>query len=1169
MRAGGGLYLGSLAFATALIIGAVLLLSGSRSGAVLVVAVVALGPASDLAVAVVNRAVTRLLGPRTLPRLDLDEGVPQEMRTLVVVPMLLTTLDEVDAQVAALEVHYLGNPEGDVRFALLSDWLDADSEHVDGDDDLLGAAAAGIDRLNERHGDAPGGGARFLILHRARRWNAGEGCWMGWERKRGKLEELNELLRGSTTTSFLTSPARRSLPPSGVRYVVTLDADTRLPRGVIGRLVGTIAHPLNQPSFDDERGRVTHGYGLLQPRITPTLPSRDDASIFQRVFAGPAGIDPYSAAVSDVYQDLFQEGSFTGKGIYDVDAFSASTRGRVPENTLLSHDLFEGVFARAGLVTDVELFDEFPSNYLVASAREHRWARGDWQLLPWITGRHGQRRHGRAWSRIGGVDRWKMIDNLRRTVTAPLALATLVLAWTVSSASAVWWSSLVVASVVVPAAMPVVAGLMPHRRGISKRSHLRDVAGDVVIATAQVMFRLTFLAHQAVLMLDATIRTLARLFFTRRHLLEWQTAAQVKGERDLDLRGFYRQMASGVIVAVIAAVLVATLKPSAAEIAAPFVALWVAAPLIARQISLPAADSESVPLDAPEIDSLRLVARRTWRFFEEFVGRNEHGLPPDNFQDDPQPLVAHRTSPTNIGMYLLSTVSARDFGWIGTTEMVERLEATLATLARLERFHGHLYNWYDTRDLRRLEPEYVSTVDSGNLAGHLLAVASACRQMIDQPLPFAAATAGIGDAVALTRESSSTIGDESRLTPILDRLQDALASGGEPPTTLADRAAHLASLSSQARELTDLAPSVTGPGEGVDGELTTWAGAALATVNSHLRDLTSACPGQAGRPPLRSDDDPDALLTIAELGDRSRRQPGEVGMADLARRLQMIADDAQRLMQAMNFGFLFDPTRKLFSIGFRVREGSLDPSYYDMLASEARLTSFVAIAKGDVEADHWFGLGRALTPVGRGSALISWSGSMFEYLMPYLVMRAPVGSLLEQTSRLVVARQIQYAAERNVPWGISESGYNARDLAQTYQYSGFGIPGLALKRGLGEDLVVAPYATGSRSDDPTRGRSAELRPPERRRCTRPLRLPRGARLHATAASRGCVGRRGQELHGAPPRHDAGRARQRGQRRLDGRALPRRPHRRGHGVAAAGAHAPQRPGLTAPCRGGQE
>ncbi len=653
MRAGGLLYVGLLAFVTALVILMWVLISGDRDGPTIIVALLAIGPASVLAVAVVNRAVTQSLGPRPLPRLDLDDGIPSEMRTLVVVPMLLTSTSDVDARVAALEVHYLGNRDGDLRFALLSDWLDADSECADGDDELLAAAVAGIDRLNQRYGDAEGGDARFLLFHRARRWNPSEGRWMGWERKRGKLDELNALLRGSTTTTFMTSGAPRSTPPAGVRYVVTLDADTRLPRGVVGRLVGTIAHPLNQPILDARLGRVTHGYGLLQPRITPTLPPREDASYFQRIFAGSAGIDPYASAVSDVYQDLFQEGSFTGKGIYEVDAFASAMCDRVPDNTLLSHDLFEGVFARAGLVTDVELFDEFPSDYLEESARQHRWARGDWQLLALDPRSRPACRTHPTWCRIGGVDRWKMVDNLRRTLTAPLALATLIAAWTVPSASAGWWTLLVLASVVVPPAIPVISGLIPRRRGISKRSHLRDVVGDVIVAAVQVMLNLAFLIHQAWLMGDAIVRTLARLLFTRKHLLEWQTAAQVKADREPGLQDFYRQMAGSVGLAVIVGLTVGVVKPEAAWIAAPFVVLWLAAPWIARQVSLPGVVSEPIELDDRDVRTLRLIARRTWLFFETFVATNEHGLPPDNFQDDPQPEIAHRTSPTNIGMYLL------------------------------------------------------------------------------------------------------------------------------------------------------------------------------------------------------------------------------------------------------------------------------------------------------------------------------------------------------------------------------------------------------------------------------------------------------------------------------------------------------------------------------------
>ena len=890
---------------------------------------------------------------------------------------------------------------------------------------------------------------------------------MGWERKRGKLQELNALLRGSTTTSILTTGRPASTPPADVRYVVTLDADTRLPRGAVGRLVGTIAHPLNEPTFDPVAGRVTHGYGVLQPRITSTLPAEHDASIFQRIFSGSAGIDPYASAVSDVYQDLFREGSFTGKGIYDVDAFSAAMADRVRENAMLSHDLFEGVFARAGLVTDVELFDEFPSNYLVSASRQHRWARGDWQLLPWILGRARDAKGRRERTPVPGIARWKMVDNLRRSLSAPFTFATLVAAWTMPSVSPWPWTALVLATLIVPQALPVLAGLLPRRQGISKRSHLRAVGADVTLGLAQIGLSIALLAHQAWLMIDAIGRTLARLYVTRRSLLEWTTAAQAKASHDLDLTGFYRRMAGGVVLAVAAAVAIIVLKPDAAPIAAPFVVPWLLSPLIARWVSAPPGESAAEQLSARDVEALRLIARRTWRFFETFVTAEDHALPPDNFQDDPVPSVAHRTSPTNIGMYLLATITARDLGWIGTVEMVERLEATLTTIGSLERFRGHLYNWYDTRDLHQLEPAYVSSVDSGNFVGHLLTLSNACLQMIDRPLPVAAALAGIGDAMRLTREAARSIGDDRRTQTLTRRdLDAALVSPADPDAdpvaTPATWAAHLGTLSAYARTLSDVAAAITAErGEGPDGELVTWAEASRLAVTSHLRDLAVLGRPAAGTVGTAGSAGSAGFPTIAELADLpGGGTDGTPDAAMLVRRLQAIADRAQQLFRETDFSFLFDPTRKLFSIGFRVRDGMLDQSYYDNLASEARLTSFLAIAKGDVSADHWFRLGRALTPVGRGSALISWSGSMFEYLMPALVMRTPAFSLLDNTYRLIVARQMSYASERGVPWGISESGFNARDLEQTYQYSSFGVPGLGLKRGLSEDLVVAPYATG-------------------------------------------------------------------------------------------------------------
>ena len=1053
-------YLGTMVILTALVLAVPLLLSRNRgavSGEIVIITLLAVTPASDLAVALVNLMVTRVLGPTPLPRLDLDDGVPTELRTLVVVPMLLTTTEDIEALVGGLEVHYLANREGDLRFALLSDWLDAGTEQVAGDDELLATAAAGIDQLNERHGEAPGGGARFLLLHRKRAWNEAEGRWMGWERKRGKLHELNALLRGSTTTGILTSERATSTPPIDVRYVVTLDADTRLPRGAVGQLVGTIAHPLNQPRFDPLTGRVTQGYGVLQPRITPTLPAEQGGSLFQRIFAGSAGIDPYASAVSDVYQDLFQEGSFTGKGIYDLDAFEAAMKDRVPENTLLSHDLFEGVFARAGLVTDVELFDEFPSNYLVSATRLQRWARGDWQLLPWILDKARDAKGNRERSSIPGIARWKMLDNLRRTLSAPFMVATLVAAWTLPSILTGLWTAFAMATVVVPAALPVLMGLLPRRKGISKRSHLRAVGEDILLAGAHVVLGITFAAHQAWMMLEAIARTVVRVYITKRHLLEWMTAAQAKAKRSLNLSGFYRQMAGGVGIAIATAVLVAVTKPDAAWIASPFLVLWLLSPVVARWVSLPASESPAGELSDDDVETLRLIARRTWLFFETFVAPEDNGLPPDNFQDDPSPVVEHRTSPTNIGMYLLATVTARDFGWIGTLDMIERLEETMSTIGKLELFRGHLYNWYDTRDLHRLEPAYVSSVDSGNLAGHLLTLSSACRQMIDQQLPVEEALKGIGDAITLARQAAAAIGDDRRSQTLTRRhLDEALEWPAQDDTEPASNpkawSAHLVELSALSRTLSDVATAFTAErGEGRQSEVVTWAEATHRAVASHMRDVAIFQPS-----PQVAD-----FPTIAELSDPLSVPLDDTSQAAAAmvRRLQAIADTADRILHEMDFGFLFDPTRKLFSIGFRVLDGALDTSYYDLLASEARLTSFLAIAKGDVAPEHWFRLGRALTPVGRGSALVSWSGSMFEYLMPALVMRAPANSLLAQTNRLVVARQIQYAAELGVPWGISESGFNARDLAQSYQYSSFGVPGLGLKRGLSDNVVVAPYAT--------------------------------------------------------------------------------------------------------------
>jgi cyclic beta-1,2-glucan synthetase len=1109
-------YLGTIAVLTAVFLALPLARSwefGVTIPQLILLGFLALIPASDLAIALINRSVTDLFGPRNLPRLEIGE-IPENLRTIVAVPALLTSKNEVNELVERLEIHYLANSDGDLRFALLSDWVDAKTETLPEDKELLFGAADGIAELNRRHGPALGGGHRFFLFHRKRVWNESEQKWMGWERKRGKLHELNAYLRGSTDTSFVAEAGVAPERISGVQYVITLDADTRLPRGAAARLVGTMAHPLNRPTLSAEQGRVLDGYGIIQPRITPSLPTDREGSIFQRIFSGPSGIDPYSGSVSDVYQDLFHEGSYTGKGIYDLDVFEAALAGKAPENILLSHDLFEGIFARSALATDIELFDEFPSHYEAAAARQYRWARGDWQLLSWIIGGRAGSADGRR-TKIPAIGRWKMMDNLRRSLLAPCQFLTLVAGWLTPQISPWLWTRTVLAMLAIPALIPFLAGLSARLGGISKRSHFRGLASDLWLGTSQVALTATFLAYQAWLMGDAIARTLIRLLVTRKHLLEWVTAAQAKHRVDLRLAGIYARMAGGPILGVTALAIVAMFGSRHSMIAAvPLVALWVASPGVAYWISLPPERTSVAALSVTASEILRDASRRTWRFFETFVNAGEHYLPPDNFQEDPKPVVAHRTSPTNIGLYLLSNLAARDFGWLGTQEAVERIEATLETIGKLEQFRGHLYNWYDTRDLRPLDPKYVSTVDSGNIAGHLVALASGCRELTQKPGIGPERFAGIEDGIRLLRQALDKVGDAPRVRSVTRKqLANAIdilaASTPGVRRSTAGFGAKFLEVSARAHTVADIAKTLAQElGDAASAEVLTWAEATKACADSNFRDLQILLPwlrmgpGEAARfagshdgafpewnaiekffpgtgtltdAPERIEGAIGALSALrAEIradsvsaAERRARidaaiallRQSELEASALQRRLLGIAQQSEKIFEAMDFSFLFENTQKLFSIGYRASDGELDPSCYDLLASEARLASFIAIAKGDVPSSHWFRLGRALTPVGSGTALISWSGSMFEYLMPALIMRSPTQSLLSQTYRQVVIRQIEYGNERGVPWGVSESAYDARDVDFTYQYSSFGVPGLGLKRGLSENLVIAPYAT--------------------------------------------------------------------------------------------------------------
>ncbi|HWH53196.1 MAG TPA: glucoamylase family protein [Gemmatimonadaceae bacterium] len=972
-------------------------------------------PAADAAVAVVHQIVNLVIPASRLPRLDYTDAVPDRHRTIVVVPLLLANLDAVTRALDHIEVQFLANRDREVRFALLSDFLDGASEHTAADTPIVDAAVAGIRLLNEAYrGEPNGSDAPFYLLHRARRWNAADGVWMGWERKRGKLVEFNEFIRGAGGDAFAIAEGDLEWLRA-VRYVITLDADTILPRSAAAALIGTIAHPLNRAVYDSSRGRVVRGYGILQPRVSVSLPSASE-SRFAAVYSGHPGVDPYTTAVSDVYQDLFGEGTFTGKGIYDVDIVQQATDGRFPENSLLSHDLLEGTFARAGLVTDIEVFDDYPSRYLTSTRRAHRWIRGDWQLLRWLTarvpGHAGANRHP-----LSALSRWKIADNLRRSTTPVAVLVWLAAGLTILPGSWAVWTAAALAAFATPWIAPLVFAAARPPRDQAWRPYYTAIARDATRALQQLALAVVLLPDQALLAVDAIVRTLIRVHWTHRSMLEWQTASHAEQTTGHDRRSVWRRMWPSVlsgttIMAVVA--LRAGVVPDGRGVAwwlsagawMTLTLAWALVPETALALSTPVR-RRSLVLDDGEREAALRYALHHWRYFDRFVTGDTHWLAPDNFQETPKPLIASRTSPTNIGLQLLATASAADLGFLTRGETIGRLERAFDAMDQMPRIDGHFYNWYGLSDLAVLDPPYVSTVDSGNLAGHLIALAQGCFEM------------------ALARV------DDGRVWAAIEidggpRVSDTGAWIGE--RLLAYQAAIL-----ELRRRASTADS-----ESAAAAL--WQRQRLQATADELSsfDLEPEC---------------DASVSLREIAASSP------AAAALVARLDALAARARAMATAMDFRLVYDERRRLFSIGYDARSGTRDESLYDLLASESRLASFMAISKDDVPVEHWFHLGRSLSVAERATALVSWSGTMFEYLMPLLVMPARPFSLLDQTCHSAVRRQIAYGETRGVPWGVSESAYNLRDRHDTYQYRAFGVPDLALKRGLASDLVIAPYAT--------------------------------------------------------------------------------------------------------------
>jgi cellobiose phosphorylase len=972
---------------------------------------------SQTAVSLVNLLTTVLLGPRRLPRLDFSEGIPESARTMVVIPTLLTSPQAVASLIEGLEIRYLGNRDPNLLFALLTDFGDAPEEAQPDDADLLRLMRDGILSLNARY--SPEGVTVFHLFHRPRVWNPHERLWMGYERKRGKLEQFNALLRGGPREPFGEIIGDLEILP-GIRYVLTLDTDTGLPRDAARKLIGTMAHPLNRPRFDPVAGRVVEGYAILQPRTPISLLSAN-RSRFARLSAGEAGVDPYTLEVSDVYQDLFDEGSYVGKGIYDVDAFRQATAGRFPENLILSHDLLEGGYARSALVADVELHEDHPASFAAEMSRRHRWIRGDWQIAGWLLPRVLGPADKRLPNTLNALGWWKIFDNLRRSLVPPALLMLLLCGWLVAPKPTGFWTLFVLVLLLLPVLAATLTELFRKPRERTRAIHLEAVLKSLGRQLAEAVLSLSTLPYRAVVHLDAILVSGGRMLFTRRGLLLWHTPRYARRNGCTTLVGFLQEMWVGPIFAIAGMAGLALARPSELVVSGPVLLLWLLSPVIGWWISRPIIARKPV-LSGEQQTFLRGLSRQTWRYFEVLVNAEEHWLPPDNFQEVPTPVTASRTSPTNIGMALLANLAAGDFGYLSVGQMLDRTGKTLATMERLERYRGHFYNWYDTRTLKGLRPIYVSSVDSGNLAGALHTLRSGLLELKSQPILPPRVFEGLCDTL------------EMLSPPAIDRLRGKLHA-----FPASDLPAAMAWLDEVSRE----AAALPAAGD-VEGQ---WWTQALVRQCQAARDDLQLLIHEA--PSF------DHVPTLQELAGAA------TGGGRAAERIRQIDQLARRCAElaVMDFTFLYDPACDLLSIGFNVTDHRLDPSYYDLLASEARVASFILVARNQLSQDHWFALGRQLTTSNGAMALLSWSGSMFEYLMPLLVMPTYDHTLLDETYRAVVDRQIEYGRQRGVPWGVSESCYNVTDARGVYQYAAFGVPGLGLKRGLADDLVVAPYAS--------------------------------------------------------------------------------------------------------------
>ncbi len=1058
-----GFYLGVIGLHTAILLAILLLVTHSAGQSFFIsiaVFIIAFFPAFDLSVSAVNRLFAMLLPPRILPKMEYENEVPAESRTVVVVPTMITSPEDVQKQLESLEIRALANPDPTLQFGLLTDFTDADQKELDKDSSILKSCSDIISDLNQKYSSAYGD--KFFLFHRERQWNEAENVWMSWERKRGKLEEFNQLLMdpsAETSYTHLFGNLLESMQEDPVQYVITLDSDTRLPPDSAKDLIRTIAHPLNQATYHSESNIVVDGYGVIQPRISIPLDSTQK-TWFTKIFSGNVGIDPYSTAVSDIYQDLKGEAIFTGKGIYDVKIFHQLLDSRFPDNRILSHDLIESTYMRAGLATDIELFDDYPSTYASFSKRNHRWARGDWQIASWLFGQVNEQK-GKVRNPINLLSKWKILDNLRRSVTPFLLILFFLAGWFWLPGSPIIWTLAALGILAFPIYITLSTDLANRPTRVKWKLYLDKIRINLRINTLQAISTLIILPHQAHVYLDAIFRVLWRLAVSRKKLLEWTTATHTEAATPNTLPSYLKLTWSSLVLGGTILLLLVLHTPPHWLVILPFALLWGAAPFYLWYISQPLIYRRE-PISDSERQRLKSYARRTWFYFEKFVNEEHSWMPPDNYQVDPLLPPFARTSPTNIGLALVSTTTAYNMGYITFSELIFRTGKMLQSLSKLETYRGHFYNWYDTQLGEVLHPNYISTVDSGNLAAGLIVIKEAFRKELNRKGINNAAWDGLRDTVHTVLDIFNGYRNDEQLSEELylriEHYSNLLFEhlDKDDPDSIAGKLDALQDMKQSAIELsvTNLLSLRDAVGDEQLQLLMYWIECPLQQIES----LIDEWQGFKGMDDLQPHSVTlDEILSLSESGKLGNNVTNQV--EHWKQEADQIIKKSEELIRDMDFSFLYHNKRKLFYIGYNTEKSQHDPATYDLLASEARIASYIAIAKGDVSSEHWFRLSRRLTSLDSNEILLSWGGTMFEYLMPMLFMRSYSNTLMSHTYNNVIQWQKDYGIKRGFPWGSSESAYYFLNLEMHYQYRAFGVPGLGLKRGLADEYVIAPYAT--------------------------------------------------------------------------------------------------------------